>query len=489
MQTKKNIIKKLTVEVNTNSMKTALHYKNNLTEIFNKMEPQFDEIFSNYSTGDLNNYLRFENLELDIDLTKNNTDEDLRNKILKAIKLKLSSLQNKNEKVSSLSFSERYIEAFFYFLEFGKIPWWFQETFFEIKKLIPLLKDQTTINKFKLILHSNTVRYRLIHQFDDPFLLEICTAFSGKSLTKKNTLMIQKIASGKTDFWALLINGFLEQNEEKSIKEIRAFTINSFKYKTILTGNEVTFIFNFFSLFNSLYGKELLEIKLFARNEYKSYGVLFQKEKSNIFFLNKTQIAVALQKRGAKFLLEHNKPTSPYKKPKPVTGKKENESEIYIENAGLILLHPFLKPFFEKINLFENNRIKESNYDLAVQILYYLATNKEQAAEHQLIFEKYLCGIPAGFPLNKFVSIPQQIKTECDELLQAVLTHWKSLQSSSSILLQNEYLCRPGKLTLNNDKDILYIQRKTQDILLEKIPWNIHIIKLPWNKKLLYVEW
>jgi len=488
MQTEKNSIKKLTVEVNTNSMKTALHYKNNITELLKKMEPFLDKLFSNYSIDESNNYLRYEKLDLNIDLTKNNNDEDLKNEIIKAIKNKLSSKNNKTKKVSS-TFPERYTEAFIYYLEFGRTPWWFPETDFEIKKIIPLLKNKAVLNEFELLLHSKTVKYRLIHQFDDSFLLEICAAFSGKSLLKKNAVMLQKMPSVRTDFWSLLIENIVTQNDEKTLKNVQNFTLDFFENKSELTGSQVALIINFYSIFNNIIGKKLLEIKLFARNEYKSYGVLFQKEKSNTFFLNKTQIAVALQKRDAKFLLEHNHPTFPYKKPEPETGKKEIETEIYIENAGLILLHPFLKPFFEKVNLLENNVIKQSNYDLATQILYYLATNKEQAAEHQLIFEKYLCGIPAGFPLNKFVPIPHQIKTECDELLKAVLTHWKSLQSSSSALLQNEYLCRPGKLSLHNDKDLLYIQRKTQDILLEKIPWNIHIIKLPWNKKLLYVEW
>jgi hypothetical protein len=33
------------------------------------------------------------------------------------------------------------------------------------------------------------------------------------------------------------------------------------------------------------------------------------------------------------------------------------------------------------------------------------------------------------------------------------------------------------------------VERAAQDVLLDKITWNISLVKLPWVKELLFVEW
>jgi len=35
----------------------------------------------------------------------------------------------------------------------------------------------------------------------------------------------------------------------------------------------------------------------------------------------------------------------------------------------------------------------------------------------------------------------------------------------------------------------LYIEEKTIDILLDKLPWNLSIIKLKWMDEILTVHW
>jgi hypothetical protein len=35
----------------------------------------------------------------------------------------------------------------------------------------------------------------------------------------------------------------------------------------------------------------------------------------------------------------------------------------------------------------------------------------------------------------------------------------------------------------------LIVERKAQDVLLEKLNWNISLVKFPWKKELITVEW
>src|SRR5690606_1844151 len=51
----------------------------------------------------------------------------------------------------------------------------------------------------------------------------------------------------------------------------------------------------------------------------------------------------------------------------------KDEGEIAVTNAGLILLHPFLKPFFKTLGITdEHGNITEARSHLAVQLVHYV---------------------------------------------------------------------------------------------------------------------
>ncbi|TDQ22711.1 contractile injection system tape measure protein [Tenacibaculum caenipelagi] len=166
----------------------------------------------------------------------------------------------------------------------------------------------------------------------------------------------------------------------------------------------------------------------------------------------------------------------------------ESKSHI-VKNAGLILLHPFLKQFFYSCGFLdkENQIIKP---DEAVHLLHYVATKKEQQFENNLIFEKFLCNIPIYQPVERKIILSDEVKEKSEELLKAVLQNWEVLKNSSPDLLRNEYLQREGRLDLTKDTPTLTVERKTQDILLDtKLPWNLSLCKLPWMKELIFMNW
>ncbi|MEM7186588.1 MAG: contractile injection system tape measure protein, partial [Bacteroidota bacterium] len=169
--------------------------------------------------------------------------------------------------------------------------------------------------------------------------------------------------------------------------------------------------------------------------------------------------------------------------------KNYDEEGTLIGQAGLVLLHPFLKHFFINMDLLSGKEIREDKKELAVHLLHYVATRNEQPMEHDLVFEKYLCNIPAQQPVDRFVKLSEDQKQSCNELLEAVLNHWSGLRTNAIDALRSEFLIRDGKLTLKEDAHKLFVPRKTQDILLDTLPWNLHLVKLPWKEQMLYVEW
>ena len=166
----------------------------------------------------------------------------------------------------------------------------------------------------------------------------------------------------------------------------------------------------------------------------------------------------------------------------------ETVADYYVNNAGLILIHPFLKQLFENCKLLhKDNTINDP--EVAAHLLHYIATAKEQDYEHEMLFEKFLCNIPANQTINRNITLSDELKNHSNEMLQAVLENWSIMKDSSVALLQNEYLQRPGKIILSEDHPKVIVERKTQDILLDKIAWNLGIVKLAWKNKIIFVDW
>ena len=167
--------------------------------------------------------------------------------------------------------------------------------------------------------------------------------------------------------------------------------------------------------------------------------------------------------------------------------KSTLNKSLYMPNCGFILIHPFLSAFLKNCELLSKNGQLKDKIKTA-QLFFYTATGRTSAYEHELHFFKFLCDIPQGYSIDRAFDLSQELLDKSDELLEAVLGHLPQLGSSSIALLRNEFLCREGKLELGGTNKLL-VSRKTQDLLLENLPWGLSVLKLPWLKKLTYIEW
>ena len=163
--------------------------------------------------------------------------------------------------------------------------------------------------------------------------------------------------------------------------------------------------------------------------------------------------------------------------------------KIYVNNAGIIILHPFLLPLFKELNLCDDKSFHSlQDQEKAVSILQHLCALDPLDKRH-LSLNKVLCGlapdtvIPYDFVMN------EQLKQECAKLLNSVIKYWSALKNTSIEGIQTSFLQREGLLEVTDQQIRLIIEKKSFDILMEKLPWPIHLIKLPWMKTPLWVEW
>ncbi len=167
-----------------------------------------------------------------------------------------------------------------------------------------------------------------------------------------------------------------------------------------------------------------------------------------------------------------------------------DELPQFFKNAGIVLIHPFLKHLFQKLELLNEGFFKDFySQSKATLLIHFLATDKEKAFEYELVLPKFLCGIPANLPVDHTITITTEEKEEATNLLKAAIDHWGALGGTSPDGLREGFLSREGKLEKQETGWKLIVERKTLDILLNRLPWNVSIIKLPWMEEILYVEW
>lgn len=163
--------------------------------------------------------------------------------------------------------------------------------------------------------------------------------------------------------------------------------------------------------------------------------------------------------------------------------------DILIHNAGLVILHPFLKYFFTGLNLLKEDQfINREAAHHAVHLLQYLVTKELNCPEYDLVLNKILCGLKISDPIPPEMEISNWEIEECDNLLKAVLEQWKALKTRSTEALRETFLKREGILS-NSSGCTLKVERNTFDVLLDRLPWGLSLIKLPWNPQIIYVEW
>jgi hypothetical protein len=163
---------------------------------------------------------------------------------------------------------------------------------------------------------------------------------------------------------------------------------------------------------------------------------------------------------------------------------------LMVENAGLVLLWPFLSRFFAEAGLLEDGAFPSAAAaERAVLLLHLAATGQHETPEPSLVVNKLLCGFDLEEPVAGGFTPTERELREIGELHDSVLQAWSALGATSATGLQASFLQREGVLSRQELGWNLKVVRRGYDVLLDRLPWGIGLVMLPWMQEPLVVEW
>jgi len=383
-------------------------------------------------------------------------------------------------------------EVFIYFLLNGSLPVSYKsakEKNLE-EALTEFLDDGETktgipvpVSKITGVLKSPYASKRLVFQFSETFIIKLLKCICPETLTELMSLLS---VSENSSFAQAEVRLFRKFVLEKALLQAASCgSISKFEIaKQVL--DELQISTDLLPLISKVFEQAWPEI-IIPVNEPSStvseQTDLGQTAKTNLPPLNLESLASRL----SDIRLTGNKASTDSRLTDEILTKDSTEG-IYIDNAGLVLLHPFLPQFFDALGISIGEEIVQP--ERALSLLHYLTTGQITAPEYELVLPKVICHVPLSTPVHADIEITVNEISEASALLDAVIKHWEVLQNTTPDGLRGTFLVRPGKLSLKEDGDwLLQVESRTFDVLLEHLPWGISMIKLPWMKNMLWVEW
>jgi len=188
--------------------------------------------------------------------------------------------------------------------------------------------------------------------------------------------------------------------------------------------------------------------------------------------------------------------TKPGTKQEASTDNKQQQTHddaepIYIINAGLVMLSPYLPRLFDMLGLLTDGRfVNEAAIHKAILVSQFAVNGTDDVAEEEMMLNKILCGAEQTPVVVNEIVLDAREKSIVEGLLQSVITHWSALGNTSVEGLRQSFLEREGRLLHNDDGgwDLL-VEVRAFDMLLDRLPWGFATIKYSWMQGMLHVEW
>lgn len=521
-----HIIHKQELQLTTDSLDKAPEIQESYRQTYwNKLLPRLDEVFSEMSHSNL--IWRIEHLELDLgilppegfeDVLLSRVENQIRHQLLQ-MKLDVEQGFSKKHQMSIIKPANWEREVLFHFLEEGQLPWWLPkgsiENFSQTALKTLNEKPDLVIKKLQKNANPNLAK-RLKKQMGFSFIEKLI------SYTQEAVFFRQI----KQELKALLVNNGDKSkgiSEDELLKIYHNWVIEAgiFDIKTQTQALEVLFK----TLEVSLQKKQFFSIDEWKRmkseapnlskwlessrkghknghEEWPKHAkkdeiVLFNPEKEKIH-ADVSNTETNLSTKG-KLNKTHEingsdssifSPTADNEFTPINLDPRDLAAGIHIENAGLVLLAPFLGGFFRKTDLMQGRGFPtEKQAERAILLTQYLVTKENVHPEYNLVLNKLLCGWPLRKSMDKEFTPSELEETEVTDLLASVIHHWQALGNTKVRGFRTSFLQRQGKLSLQHEGYHLLVARKGIDVLLEKLPWSIGFIRLAWMERPLTVEW
>lgn len=496
-----HIIHKVVIEVTVNNRKKAEEIKDDISsfltmDVFPKLEKHFHAAQATLS----DRTLQISRLTLDVNQSESSLNTALKDNIITSFQKELAEMikggptktdaEKEELEISLLGEEEKLLLTFLYFIENGALPWWQSKAgsaaIFETDSLQKIISAKTFAAKMSQSLQKPKIRERIINQFTDAQIAQFCQAVIHANrlpISLKNPVIKRLVKASFADrkaIWTLLFYALTEahrnygsgstyENEitEQIIRLLPQLEAAKKQETEVRFRNDIKVLFPFIKseeTFQSVHKKNNSSAKKSAKKDHRTHqtnAIATENRKPSVFKDLLTDL--------------------------PNDNTVTEATGYQVQNAGLVLLHPFIPTLFKKCNLSDPDGKKLVDPETAIHLLHYIATGETNQPESHMLFEKFLCGMPLHQTINRHIKLSRKHKSEANKVIEAVQHNWSSMQTSSVSLLQHEFFQRPGKL--EPDNQLLTIERKTQDILLDKLSWGIGMIKLPWQSQFIFVNW
>lgn len=510
-----HIIHKQHVLLNIPAKESAFDYQNTVSRLFkNGLAKQLDEVFNGLAgAGEI---IRLDTLRLDLGtINAQNFEQEFKERVIEEISRQVSLKKNTTKTHTEPRPVTRALslkESFIYFLQFGSLPWFAHvdnvaDWEAEMLALFSRQDWQYTARWLQDNWSKNTqVAKRLILQFSDDFIRQLILKAANdfvESLENVfndlNYLLVTfagiKPLEARNSIWQAVFEYFVLRKEKPALSYM---VISEFALKLSAEQlrNISTSIKSIDAKIHTKGIKAILSKLAAFANRKMQAGEKTETNNESLPLREQILHFLTDHNEGDEFQIESLRVRRDVTKENELIGLQvpakpfHTEEAFYVSNAGLVILHPFLEPYFSGLELMhKKNFLNEELHARAVLLLHYLVTGNEAVAEFELILEKIVCGFPLEETLPAQIELTDKEKDESTKLLQSVTDYWPPLKNTSVEGLRNSFLQREGKLNLTDSGWKLVIEQKTIDILLGKLPWGFSTIRFPWMKEVISVEW
>jgi hypothetical protein len=168
----------------------------------------------------------------------------------------------------------------------------------------------------------------------------------------------------------------------------------------------------------------------------------------------------------------------------------ECSSNHNVQNAGLVIVVPFLPRFFDSSGLLVDGRFRDAQAAArGVAILQHIVGIPASMANVELALNKLLCGLSALAHIDPSIFLTNSEEYLAGQLCEEIVSLWHDVSQSTVTALQMNFLQREGILTCLDDSCQLTVQRRSFDGILNTIPWSFTTAVLPWMAQPLSVTW
>lgn len=168
------------------------------------------------------------------------------------------------------------------------------------------------------------------------------------------------------------------------------------------------------------------------------------------------------------------------------------EKRFHLEDAGLVLLAPFISTLFSRLGYLDENGCFESvasQFRAIILLRRVVFPEVVEIHDYELNLCKVLCGVNPAFPIPTDIQLGEDEKNEIDHLLESVIDYWTIINGTSTDGFRSSFLKRFGTLEKSENMWIVRVEGSTIDILMEDLPWSFSALSYSWCQDVIYVEW